>query len=159
MPIDPARFWGNNEYRNSPWADAMRGAAEQGLGVRLPTEYIDLLRIQNGGYTRGFDFPMSAPTSWAPDCIPLFELSGIGSADDPSGHNIYNRDYMTREWGLPDNQILLAGDGHWWITLDYRRGPVPSVSWIDVEVHQDVIAARTFAEFIAGLRAQASPAS
>lgn len=159
MPINPADFWRENYYNNPPLTDAMLAAAEHTLGVRLPIEYVTLLRIQNGGYTSRFEFPMSQPTSWAADCIPLFELSGIGSADDPIGmHNIYNRDYMTQEWGLPENQILLSGEGHWWITLDYRRDPFPSVSWIDVEVHQDIIAAKNFAQFLEGLRPEASPA-
>lgn len=156
MPINPADFWRQNYYNNPPLTDAMLAAAERALGGRLPTEYVALLRIQNGGYTRRFEFPMTQPTSWAPDHIPLRELSGIGPADDPTGvHNIHNRDYMTREWGLPENQVLLSGDGHWWITLDYRRGSIPCVSWIDVEVNQDIIAAKTFAQFLEGLRPEA----
>jgi SMI1/KNR4 family protein SUKH-1 len=154
MPIDPNNFWDDNYYDNPPLADEMVVAAEQRLGVRLPAEYIALLRIQNGGYTKGFEFPMSQWTSWSADHIPLSELSGIGPPDDLKrlSHNIYNRDYMTREWGLPEKQVLLSGDGHWWITLDYRHRPEPAVSWIDVEVHEDIVAATTFAQFLDALR-------
>lgn len=49
--------------------------------------------------------------------------------------------------GLPPKQVLLSGDGHYWITLGYRRGEVPSVAWIDVEFGEDIQVAPTFAEF------------
>jgi hypothetical protein len=159
MTIDPNDFWRENYYNNPLLTDEMVATAEQRLGIRLPGAYLALLRVQNGGYTRRFELPMAWPTSWAPDCIPLFEMSGIGSPDEPTAvHNIYNRDYMAQEWGLPDNQILLSGDGHWWITLDYRRSPDPSVTWIDVEVRQDVVAARTFADFLEHLRPERNSA-
>ena len=30
---------------------------------------------------------------------------------------------MTTEWGLPQDVVLLDGDGHTWIALDYRTDP------------------------------------
>jgi hypothetical protein len=157
MAIDPNNFWDDNFYNNPPFTDEMLVAAERRLGVRLPAEYVALLRIQNGGYTRGFEFPMSQRTSFG-DHIPFWELSGIGPPDDLKRltHNIYNRDYMTRGWGLPEKQILLAGDGHWWITLDYRQGPEPAVSWIDIEDPLDIMVAGTFAQFLDGLTPEIS---
>jgi hypothetical protein len=65
---------------------------------------------------------------------------------------LQNGGYMTEEWGLPPRQVLLSGDGHWWITLDYRRSDVPTVAWIDVECGQDLQIAPSFAAFLAGLR-------
>jgi hypothetical protein len=44
--------------------------------------------------------------------------------------------YSVEEWGLPSPRVLLSGDGHCWIALDYRacgeRGE-PSVTWFDVD--------------------------
>ena len=60
-------------------------------------------------------------------------------------------DYMTKEWGLPEKQILLTGDGHWWITLDYRDSETPSVKWIDVECDEEIKIADNFDQFINGL--------
>ena len=62
--------------------DRMVAEAERQPGVKLPAEYIALLRIQNGGYTRGFGYPMSRPTRWAPDHVPLGELFGIVTDPD-----------------------------------------------------------------------------
>jgi hypothetical protein len=46
---------------------------ETAFGVRLPSAFIELLRVQNGGYTLGFIFPTSHRTSWAQDHVPLDE--------------------------------------------------------------------------------------
>ncbi|MBW3571127.1 MAG: SMI1/KNR4 family protein [Gemmatimonadetes bacterium] len=150
IPID--EFWGTNYYQHPPLTDEMRAAAEAQLGVTLPDEYVRLLRVQNGGYTRGFAFPMTRRTTWAEDHVPLDELFGI--VTDPAvetTQNVLETAYMTEEWGLPPRQVLLAGDGHWWITLDYRRGPVPAVAWIDVECDEDIQVAPTFRAFLEGL--------
>jgi hypothetical protein len=48
-------------------------------------------------------------------------------------------------------QVLLSGDGHYWITLDYRNGPHPSIAWIDVECGEDVQIAESFPAFLLGL--------
>lgn len=152
MVLSIEDFWGSNYYANPPLTDEAIGLAEQQLGIRLPRAFIDLLRQQNGGYTKGFAFPMSQGTSWAEDHVPLDELGGIVTDRAHEGvHNILLTDYMTREWGLPPRQVLLAGDGHWWITLDYRASDEPAVSWIDVEVGQDLVIAPSFAAFLDGL--------
>jgi hypothetical protein len=130
----------------------MVAVAEQQLGVKLPEDYLTLLRIQNGGYTHGFGFPMTQPTTWASDHVPLDELFGIITDPDlRTSQNILVTEYMTREWGLPPKQVLLTGDGHWWISLDYRRGEVPSVAWLAVDHDEDVQVAPSFAAFLDGL--------
>lgn len=153
MAIAADQFWGSNYYNHPPLTDEMVTVAERQLGVKLPTEYVALLRIQNGGYTHGFGFPMTRRTTWAEDHVPLHDLAGI--VTDPeirTAQNILKTGYMTEEWGLPPRQALLSGDGHWWLTLDYRNGDVPSVAWIDVECGEDIQVAPTFAAFLEGLR-------
>jgi hypothetical protein len=130
----------------------MLAEAETILGVKLPLELIALLRVQNGGYTQGFAHPMSQRTTWANDHVPLDDLAGI--VLDPrieTPLNIVSAEYMAQEWALPPQQVPLSGDGHYWITLDYRRSPTPSVAWIDVECAEDLHVAETFAAFLAGL--------
>jgi hypothetical protein len=152
MAISDDEFWASNYYNHPPLTDEMLTMAEAQLAVKLPGEYVRLLRLQNGGYTQGFGFPMSQPTTWAIDHVPLYELFGIVTdASIQTAQNALESDYMIKEWGLPPRQVLLSGDGHWWITLDYRRGAVPSVAWIDVECGEDVQIAQTFALFLDGL--------
>jgi len=152
MAFEPRAFWGSNHYGHPPLTDEMLAEAERTLGVSLPREFVDLLRVQNGGYTKGLAFPMDRPTTWAADHLPLDDLAGI--VTDPNhttAQNILQTAYMTKEWGLPPRQVLLSGDGHYWITLDYRRGASPTVAWIDLERGEDIQIAPSFAEFLAGL--------
>lgn len=152
MQPNPSEFWGTDYYKNPKLTDTMVAEAHQILGVTLPETLLALLRVQNGGYTRGFVFPTDRRTSWAEDHVALDELFGIGNKDGPTGgHNLLDTANMTKEWGLPPNQVLLAGDGHWWITLDYRKRNVPSIAWIDVEVGEDAQLAPSFDEFLAKL--------
>jgi hypothetical protein len=152
MAIDRQRFWGTNFYKHPPLTDRMIAEAEAALGVRLPVEFIELLRIQNGGYTQGFAHPTTQKTSWADDHVPLRDLAGIvADRSWKTAQNILLTEYMTKEWGLPARQVLLSGQGHFWITLDYRDGPSPSVAWIDVEVGEDIQIAKSFGWFLCGL--------
>jgi len=155
MAINMAEFWGENFYKHPPLTDSMVSAAETLLNRKLPALLIDLLKVQNGGYTKGFAYPMTEKTTWADNHVPLAELFGI--VTDPSiktAQNILDNQYMVQEWGLPERQILLAGEGHWWITLDYRKGEVPTVRWIDCEYEEDIHIADTFDDFIKGLMSE-----
>jgi hypothetical protein len=58
---------------------------------------------------------------------------------------------MTSEWDLPSDLVLLCGDGHIWIALDYRGGtPEPQVVFLDVDSHSTPLAA-TFDVFVSKL--------
>lgn len=141
-----------------PLTDEMVASAELTLGVKLPQAYVDLIRGCNGGYTNDAAFPTTRATGWAPDHVPVDVIFGIPGPDNrgrfDTGAGILVTAYMTEEWGLPSGLVLLNGDGHWWIALDYRlygaTGP-PTVVWIDVERDEDVQLAPSFEDFIAGL--------
>ena len=152
VAIDPHSFWAGSYYNHPPLTDQMIVDAEAALGVPLPIELIQLLRIQNGGYTRGFAHPMKQRTSWAADHVPFDDLAGI--VTDPNhetAQNLLQTAYMTAEWGLPAMQVLLSGGGPYWITLDYRKGLEPCIAWIDVDCGEDVQIAASFKSFLAGL--------
>lgn len=152
MKIETKEFWDSNDYNNPNLTDEMIREAEQKLGVKLPETFVTLLKFQNGGYTKGFAFPMKTKTTWADNHIPLSELFGIVlDKNSDSGHNIMQSSYMTKEWGLPDKQVVLTGDGHWWITLDYRLSDNPTIRWIDSECDEDIHVANSFDEFYNGL--------
>jgi len=151
MGINKNEFWGTNYYNHPPLTGEILESAEKILGVKLPSRLIELLKIQNGGYTNGFAFPIKQKTTWADSHVPLSELFGI--VPDKNIRTVQNImiDYIPKEWGLPEKQVLLTGDGHWWITLDYRTSNNPSVKWIDVECEEEVKVADTFDQFIEGL--------
>jgi hypothetical protein len=152
MGIDKKEFWGSNYYNHPPLTDEMVKIAENELGVKLPKTLIELLKMQNGGYTKGFAFPMTKKTTWAENHVPLSDLFGIViDKNIRTGQNIMDTHYMTKEWGLPEKQVLLTGDGHWWITLDYQDKEIPSVKWIDIECSEEIMIADNFDQFINGL--------
>jgi hypothetical protein len=139
MSVPMNEFWGNNYYKHPPLTEKMISDAERKLGVKLPAELIELLKLQNGGYTNGLIYLTTKATSWSDTHVPLEDLNGIvADTGIKTAQNILDTEYMTEEWGLPDKQVLLSGNGHSWITLDYRKGDVPTVAWIDVESDEDI---------------------
>ena len=156
----PDEFWGSNHYGNPPLTDRMIAEAERRLGVRLPRRYVALLRVQNGGYTREpFACPLVEGADRLEDCVTLDELNGIvvGATSEAGGvHDILKSAYMIREWGLPERQVLLAGDGHTWLSLDYRDcepdDDAPFVVWFDTEMEREKFVAESFDAFFNALR-------
>lgn len=129
--------------------------AEHHLGVKLPTSYLDLLRISNGGFLRYRFFPTDKPNSWADGYVEMADIKGIGYPEGLDGE--FDNEQMCEEWGYPKNTVYLSGDGHTGIVMDYRlSGPTgePSVAWLDVEEEPptDIQLAPTFADFLAGLQ-------
>jgi hypothetical protein len=92
-----------------------------------------------GGPHPGLCAPDATENTWADDHAPLEDLAGIVlDPEHETAMHLLDTEYMTQEWELPPKQVLLSGDGHYWITLDYRNGPEPSVAWSDVDWDEDV---------------------
>jgi SMI1 / KNR4 family (SUKH-1) len=158
-----ATFWAEGAYGvQPPLTDAMVRNAERVLGVRLPSSLLALLRVQNGGQvaTNWNAFPTSRPTSWSDDHVPFDALMGIGrNSWDPNEQtqSLLDTPYLAQEWGLPSPLVLLSGDGHTWIGLDYRvcgRQGEPSVTWFDTEFDTESALAADFRSFIEGLTSE-----
>lgn len=137
-----------------PLTDELVAEAERVLGVTLPTTLLDLLRLRNGGAVAPswHALPTGRPTSWAETHVPFTELMGIGRL--PASLSLLDTPYLVEEWELPSPIVLLTGDGHWWIGLDYREcGPrgEPSVTWFDAEEETELALARDFRSFVEAL--------
>ncbi|MFJ2751182.1 SMI1/KNR4 family protein [Streptomyces sp. NPDC087297] len=150
-----ATFWGEGLYGvQPPLTDQAVQDAEVQLGVRLPSSLLELLRGQNGGVVaaRWDAFPTDTPTSWSEDHVPLDMIMGIGRHDGQS--SLLDTGYLVEEWGLPSPLVLLSGDGHCWIALDYRvcgRQGEPSVTWFDTDMNSELALAAHFRAFVEGL--------
>ncbi|MCM2990319.1 SMI1/KNR4 family protein [Bacillus safensis] len=120
--------------------------AEKKLGVILPDTYKKLILEQNGGYTLHNAFPTNQPNGWAEDHVSFDHLRGIAK-----GEGIMDSDYLIEEWELPEGLVLICGDGHTWIALDYRETKEhPPVHYFDLEYETDFKLADSFDELIAG---------
>ncbi|MFI1184761.1 SMI1/KNR4 family protein [Streptomyces californicus] len=125
--------------------------AERVLGVTLPSALIDLLPLRNGGTVSADHdaFPTHRPTSWSEDHVPFDELMGIGRRAGTS--SVLDTPYLAGEWGLPTPLVLLSGDGHCWIALDYRgcgRDGEPSVTWFETDLGTELVLAEDFRSFV-----------
>ncbi|WEZ72333.1 SMI1/KNR4 family protein [Bacillus altitudinis] len=121
--------------------------AEKKLGVTLPNTYKKLILEQNGGYTIHNAFPTTHSNSWAEDHIQFNHLLGI--AED---EGIMESAYLIKEWELPEGLVLINGDGHTWVAMDYRKTKEnPPIHYFDVEMGEDFKLANSFDEFIQGL--------
>lgn len=155
-----ATFWGEGLYGvQPPLNDAVVQDAERQLGVRLPASLLEILRVQNGGLVAESwnAFPTDGPTSWSENHVPLDDMMGIGRHDGRL--SLLDTAYLVEEWGLPSPLVLLSGDGHCWIALDYRScGQLgePSVTWFDVEGDTELPLATDFTAFVERLTAAAS---
>lgn len=121
--------------------------AEDKLGVTLPDTYKKLILEQNGGYIVHNAFPTAHSNSWAEDHIQFNHLLGI--AED---EGIMDSAYLIKEWELPEGLVLINGDGHTWVAMDYRKTKEnPAIHYFDVEMEEDFKLANSFDEFIQGL--------
>ncbi|MFB8277737.1 SMI1/KNR4 family protein [Nocardia colli] len=149
-----ASFWSDSDYGVlDPLTDDAVRAAENQLGVELPASLLRLLRVQNGGTVadQWNAFPFPAPTPGIDSYAPFDVVMGVGPTD-----GLLDTPYLIKEWGLPAPIVLLAGDGHWWVGLDYRNcGPQgePSVAFFDADRENSVILAPDFETFVRGLTA------
>lgn len=127
--------------------------AEEKLGVTLPDTYKRLILEQNGGYILHNAFPTTHPNSWAEDHIPFNHLLGI--AED---EGILDSAYLIKEWELPEGLVLISGEGHTWVAMDYRKTKEhPPIHYFDLEMEDDFKLADSFDQFIEGLYTAEEP--
>ncbi|MGL4242050.1 MAG: SMI1/KNR4 family protein [Beijerinckiaceae bacterium] len=157
--FNPAEFWtAGGAGALDPLTQDSIERVEAYFDVRLPAAYLRVLNGQNGGNAIRHVIPVKHDLEWYGDHVAVDYLNGIGPRPpqgpdflDYEDHDIYMTPYMIREWGLPEKQVLLSGDGHTWISLDYRRGGEPVVTWIDTDPYNDQVVATSFDEFLAKL--------
>ncbi|MEU5646955.1 SMI1/KNR4 family protein [Streptomyces milbemycinicus] len=155
-----ATFWGEGLYEvQAPLTDVDVADAERQLQVRLPSSLLEILRLQNGGLvSSNWDaFATGVPTSWSESHVPLGGMMGIGRREGQL--SLLDTPYLVEEWGLPSPLVLLSGDGHCWIALDYRlsgRQGEPAVTWFDTDWNTELTLAADFRTFIEGLTAAAT---
>src|SRR5699024_5989114 len=116
---------------------------EEKMQLKLPQDYVDLMKTRNGGSLARTIFKLNEEE------ISVEYLLGIGESEN---EGVLTTLYMSEEWDLPNNIVLLSRNGHSWVFLDYRVDKDnPAVSYIDTETGVDVVIASSFIDFINGL--------
>lgn len=155
---EPSQYADENYVDRSPTRETVK-AVERQLGFKLPAAYIELAKVQNGGFPRNTNFRTDEPTSWADDHIAITGIYSIG------GNKLYslcgetfNSRFWEEQWGYPAIGIYFAdcpSAGHDMVALDYREcGPEgePQVVHVDQEDDYRITKlAGNFEDFIRGL--------
>ena len=135
-----------DQYELNPLTPEKVESAQSELKVKLPDSYLKLLNEQNGGSLYLNAFPISFEDE---DHLAVDYLLGIG---ENKREGIQQSDYFIKEWGLPKRIVLLSGDGHTWIALDYRKvNENPPIIYIDVEQEIEKQLSSSFDEFVSKL--------
>ena len=128
-------------YLQPPLTDNAVASAEKQIGYRLPAEFMNLLKKQNGGYIR-FSLPEMVHDSIAGIGPHFPSLTGF-NWDESQEYVSYSLN------GL----VPFDGDGHWHLCLDYRQSSgAPSVTHADIECDRESRIADSFADYLAMLK-------
>src|SRR4051812_21428575 len=95
-------------FLQPPLTDAAVAAAEEKIGHKLPSVYIELLRKQNGGYIR-YALPEGVHHL----------IAGIGP-NFPSLTEFDLSEHQAEVTFPLEGLVPFDGDGHWYFCLDYR---------------------------------------
>ena len=142
------------ETPNPPFSEALVEQVERILGVRLPLSYVNLMRERNGGYLEprllrvGVTLPEKFKGYISHGHLGVASIAGLNTAPDTSG-SLTQSSYMIDEWDLPCGLVLLDGDGHTWIALDYREtNEAPAVVFVLAGQSECLKLADNFGEFL-----------
>jgi hypothetical protein len=131
--------------------------AEAHFGVEFPSALLDLLREQNGGYIEELLVPVQEAFQeveryyLGDGFVSVGQFFGIDPAPMADG-SIYCSARMTEEWELPAGLVLLDGDGHTWLGLDYRGAKRdPGVVYVIADGGLVVPLASSFEAFVRAL--------
>jgi len=131
--------------------------AEAHFGVEFPPAWLELLREQNGGYIELLlapvpsPFPEEARYYVGDGFVSINQIFGIDPAPLAAG-SIYCSADMAEEWELPAGLVLLDGDGHTWLALDYRTTQsAPGVVFVIADGGLVVPLADSFEELVSAL--------
>ncbi len=124
-------------YVQPALTDEILKDAEEKLGHKIPQEYIELLKIQNGGYIR-FTLEETANEKFygiGPYYPSLTEIDWTDYEDDVS----YNLNDL----------IPFDSDGHLFLCFDYRNGlTTPKITLLDTECDTESEIATDFTEYL-----------
>lgn len=161
--FDFKNFWDNSDYAletyvSEPLTDEMLVYAENELGYKLPSSYVELMRLQNGGHPINDCFPTQTPTLWADNYVKMDSISGISTKEICGLCGEYGSLYMIEDIEYPDIGVYFAGcpSGHAMFAFDYRKcgkDGEPSVVYVAQEDDFEItFLAKDFETFIKGLK-------
>ncbi len=126
--FDFSSFWRDSEYvlENHvfpPPSDTLIKDTEAELGYKLPSSYVYLMKMHNGGAPEKTFHTTEEPTTWSEHGAELDSLYAIGNTGSYTLCGDLGSRFMIEEWGYPDIGVYIGHTptaGHDMIALDYR---------------------------------------
>lgn len=157
-------LWDDSEYArqqyvSEPLTDETIQQVEEAIGgYKLPESYIELMRIQNGGYLHRSFVILGEDSDFADGMCWASGILGIGFDKTYSLCGEFGSNFMKEEWGYPDIGVCFADTpsaGHEMYMFDYRecgKDGIPKVVHVDQEGDYCItVVANTFEDFIKSL--------
>ena len=126
------------------------GIFEKENGVKLPGEYIKF-----AGTKRSWVVmlpPCDADSTKYYFSDGFYELGELFGVEPDKHRSIFNSPGLVSEWKLPKELVLIDGDGHTWLALDYRDSKTePKVIVIESDSSNFLVVANNFDDFVQAL--------
>jgi hypothetical protein len=149
-------FTASDYYTGPALTEVMVTAVEAMLRYKLPSTYLELLRVKNGGAPKRQCHPTGG-TSWSDNHVRVTAICGVGGQWGIDSTQFGSR-HMIEQGGFPDIGIFVGWTptaGHDGIFLDYREcgtSGEPRVTYLDAEDEAGtLVLAPNFAAFLNGL--------
>lgn len=126
---------------------------EKSLGVKFPAELAKIWTSHGGGPLRydGVKPAQPLPKAHTPRSVYQIEYLPNFHAKDQIWSFEETVANAHEVWELDPKLIPLAGDGHYWTCLDYRKSAVPSVVHVETDSGEKTLVAKSFGSLLAGL--------
>ena len=82
----------------------------------------------------------------------FYEIGGFSGLDKNKYRSVFDSASLVKEWNLPLKLVLIDGDGHTWLALDYRScDKDPKVILIESDEGNSLVVANSFKELVLSL--------
>lgn len=134
----------HDEPMFEPFSQSDLQMVEQTLGVKLPEDYVALMKVHNGG---NLAYNMLRYGDGPDDEEYFPNIYGIDAEE-----GIIESPYLVEEWEIEKGLVLFSGEGHYWLAFDYRETTTnPAVIYIDQEYEYFLKVADSFTALVAKL--------
>lgn len=128
---------------------------EKEHGVRLPGEYLRYAGTNDSWVVKLP--PCNTDSTRYYFGEGFYEVGEFSGLDPDKYRSIFDSPGLVEEWGLPKKLVLIDGDGHTWLALDYRDSDNdPKVIVIESDEGSSLVVANNFKEFVSSLLSYAS---
>jgi len=119
-------------------------------GFKLPSEYIKYAGTNDSWVVKLP--PCNSKSTEYYFGEGFYTIGGFAGLDPEKYQSIFDSVGLVEEWGLPKKLLLIEGDGHTWLALDYRESDKePKVIVMESDEGNSLVVANNFNEFMSSL--------